>query len=335
MDPCQTLPTVSPREPRDCASGTDGPAAASAHCRSEPRGSRGFARRATVGWRHVTARSASPRTGRCARRALPARRSNHAGCRTRQGQDRSAVRRLGHRPAQPRTTNIEVPAWLVRSGPAGSGGWSSAGTWRRSGPSPAPATRRRPPRSELAVRLMARGHRDQGASTTGAVNEAPITTRSTPTACTAATRMSFWALLPGGLIGTLPACWVLERGSTSPTDRRVAHRIRSQPVSSGLTGSARRRLLPRQAPQPVGDRSSIATGLTVPSSPVSLRAGRDLSFPGTRPTAPSSSVSLRAGRDLSFLAPLRRRTAVLRVPELIEQRRNVCRGVGNKFCVGV
>ena len=88
-----------------------------------------------------------------------------------------------------------------------------------------------------------------------------------------------------------------------------------------MTGSARRRLLPRQAPQPVGDRSSIATGLTVASSPVSLRAGRDLSFPATGPTASSSPVSLR--------------TALLRVPQLIEQRRNVCSGVDNKFCVGV
>ena len=96
---------------------------------------------------------------------------------------------------------------------------------------------------------------------------------------------------------------------------------RSQPVSSGLTGSARRRLLPRQAPQPVGDRSSIATGLTAASLPVSLRAERDLSFPATGPTASSSPVSLR--------------TALLRVPQLIEQRRNVCSGVDNKFCVGV
>jgi hypothetical protein len=92
-------------------------------------------------------------------------------------------------------------------------------------------------------------------------------------------------------------------------------------LSHRLTGSARRRLLPRQAPQPVGDRSSIATGLTAPSSPVSLRAGRDLSFPATGLTAPSSPVSSRAGRDL--------------VPQLIEQRRNVCCGVDNKFCVGV
>ena len=86
-------------------------------------------------------------------------------------------------------------------------------------------------------------------------------------------------------------------------------------------GSARRRLLPRQAPQPVGDRSSIATGLTAASSPVSLRAGRDLGFPATGPTASSSPVSLR--------------TALLRVPQLIEQRSNVCSGVDNKFCVGV
>jgi hypothetical protein len=32
---------------------------------------------------------------------------------------------------------------------------------------------------------------------------------------------------------------------------------------------------------------------------------------------------------------MERRTALLRVPKLIEQRRNVCSGVGNKFCVGV
>jgi hypothetical protein len=66
-----------------------------------------------------------------------------------------------------------------------------------------------------------------------------------------------------------------------------------------------------------------------------LRAGRDLSFPATGPTAPSLPVSLRAGRDLSFPTPLQRRTALLRVRQLIEQRGNVCSGVDNKFCVGV
>jgi hypothetical protein len=118
----------------------------------------------------------------------------------------------------------------------------------------------------------------------------------------------------------------------------VSWRCRKPPwclTESGLTGSARRRLLPRQATQPVGDRSSIATGLTAPSVPVSLRAGRDLRFPATGLTAPSSPVSSRAGRDLSLPTPLQRCTTLWRVPQMIEQRRNVCSGVDNKFCVGV